>query len=89
MNADELASAIREIGIPDRTVAIGGWAENAWCVAPDEDGVWEVYWRERGGKIELERFASEEQACTYMLGRLTYSQILAGLSWTDVPRSDP
>jgi hypothetical protein len=87
VNAEELESAIVRIGIPDRTVAVNGWAENAWCVARDEDGMWEVYWRERGNKIELERFASENQACSYMLGRLTYSQILAGLSWTDVPQS--
>ena len=82
MNTDELASAIKRIGIPEMMVVAGGFAEYAWCVDRDEgDGAWEVYYLERGDKNYLQRFADEDQACCYMLGRLTYSQILAGLSW--------
>ena len=82
MNTDELASAIKRIGIPERMVVAGGFAEYAWCVDRDEeDGAWEVYYLERGDKNYLQRFDDEDQACCYMLGRLTYSQILAGLTW--------
>ncbi len=83
MNREELKSAVAEIGIMDRLVAVKGYAEYAWCVVEAEDGAWEVFWGERGNKNELERFSSENQACSYLLGRLTYSQILAGLSWSD------
>lgn len=82
MNSEELVSAIERIGISERLVVVGDSAEFAWCVEQNkEDGVWEVYYLERGNKNNLQRFADEDQACCYMLGRLTYSQILAGLSW--------
>lgn len=84
MNREELKAAVAEIGISDRMVAVKGYAEYAWCVVEADDGAWEVFWGERGNKVELERLSSEHQACNYLLGRLTYSQILAGLSWTDV-----
>jgi len=86
MDRVELKSAVAEIGISDRLVAVEGYAEYAWCVVEADDGAWEVFWGERGDKGDLERLSSEHQACTYLLGRLTYSQILAGLSWSDVPR---
>ena len=79
MNREELKDAVAEIGIADNMVAIKGYAEYAWCVVEAEDGTWEVFWGERGNKIELESFSSEHQACNYLLGRLTYSQILADL----------
>lgn len=86
MDREELKSAIAEIGISDRLVAVEGYAEYAWCVVEGEDGAWEVFWGERGNKGDLETFSSEHQACSYLLGRLTYSQILAGLSWGDAAR---
>jgi hypothetical protein len=85
VNRAELKSAVDEIGIADDLVAVRGYAEYAWCVVESEDGHWEVFWGERGNKTELEVFSSENQACNYLLGRLTYSQILAGLSWKDTP----
>ena len=90
MNRSELKSATAAIGVSDRLVAIRGYAEYAWCVVPSEDGSWEVFWGERGNKVELERFSSEQQGCTYLLGRLAYSQILAGLTWPDAqaPQSE-
>jgi hypothetical protein len=83
VNCDELTSAIDAIGISDRLVAVRDHAEYAWCVVRSDDGAWEVFWGERGNKNDLETFASEHQACAYLLGRLTYSQILAGLTWGD------
>jgi hypothetical protein len=84
VNSQELISAASRIGIPDRLVIVGDTAEFAWCVTEAEDGAWEVYWMERGNKGDLERFANENQACTYMLGRLAYTQVLAGMRYGDV-----
>ncbi|MGH3878649.1 MAG: hypothetical protein ACRDSK_16580 [Actinophytocola sp.] len=79
MNLAELARALEMIGIAPELVALGGWAEQSWCVEQAEDGAWEVYWRERGNKLELSRVDTEAQACHLLLGRLTYSQLLAGV----------
>jgi hypothetical protein len=78
VNLAELANALTQIGIPPELVALGGHAEMAWCVEQAPDGMWEVYWRERGNKVELARLDTEAQACNQLLGRLTYSQLLAG-----------
>jgi hypothetical protein len=78
VNLTELADAVARIGIPQQLVALGGSAEYAWCVERAEDGAWEVYWLERGNKNNLVRLPSEDTACLYLLGRLTYSQLLAG-----------
>lgn len=83
MNLAELANALGRIGIQPELYVLGGYAEQAWCVEQSaEDGAWEVYWRERGNKLELARLATEEQACNQLLGRLTYSQLLAGVLMT-------
>jgi hypothetical protein len=78
VNLTELADALDRIGIPRQLVALGGSAEYAWCVEQAEDGAWEVYWLERGNKNNLVRLPGEDAACLYLLGRLTYSQLLAG-----------
>jgi len=78
MILDELAEALELIGIRHEVVALGSHAEMTWCVEQAGDGAWEVYWRERGSKIELVRVGSESAACAQLLGRLTYSQLLAG-----------
>ena len=78
MNLAELADALDQIGISRQVLALGGHAEYAWCVERAEDGAWEVYWQERGNKNNLVRLPSEDAACLLLLGRLTYSQLLAG-----------
>ena len=79
MNLRELADALILIGIRSDFLALGGSAEMAWCVKQADDGAWEIYWLERGNKHELSRLQTESQACFYLLGRLTYSQLLAGV----------
>lgn len=79
MNLTELAQALTDIGIAATTVALGGRADYTWCVdQSSEDGAWEVYWYERGNKNNLVRLTTESEACFQLLGRLTYSQLLAG-----------
>jgi hypothetical protein len=79
MNLAELADALNLIGIRSDVLAIGAHAEMAWCVEQADDGAWEVYWLERGNKHDLARLETESQACFQLLGRLTYSQLLAGV----------
>ncbi len=78
MNIAELHRALAAIGISDRVLAIGGQAEYSWCVEPSADGMWEVYWYERGNKNGLVRLATESDACYQLLGRLAYSQLPSG-----------
>jgi len=75
----ELASALESIGISPATVALGGRADYAWSVERSPDGAWEVYWYERGTKNVLVQLDTESDACFQLLGRLTYSQLLAGV----------
>jgi hypothetical protein len=74
----ELPDALDRIGISRQLIALGGTAEYAWCVEEADNGAWEVFWMERGNKNNLVRLPSEDAACLYLLGRLTYSQLLAG-----------
>lgn len=77
VNTDALVALAGQIGIPEHMIVINGHAEWAWSVEQAADDRWEVYWFERGIKNDLEVFESEHQACGYLLGRLTYSKILA------------
>jgi hypothetical protein len=79
VNLAELADALDRIGISRQLFVLGGDAEYAWCVEQAPDGAWEVFWMERGNKNNLVRLPTEEAACYFLLGRLTYSQLLAGV----------
>ena len=78
MNLTELARALALIGIAPEVLALGGHADYSWCVEQASDGTWEGYWYERGNKNGIVRLASESDACFQLLGRLSYSQLLAG-----------
>jgi len=78
VNLTELARALALIGMDPGVLALGGHADYSWCVEQAPDGGWEVYWYERGNKNSLVRVASESDACFQLLGRLSYSQLLAG-----------
>ncbi len=78
MNLAELAKALGIIGMPTRVISLGGAAENSWCVVQASDDTWEVFWLERGNKIDLVSLRTESDACFQLLGRLAYTQIAAG-----------
>lgn len=78
MNLAELGTALAAIGVSPQLVALGGRADLAWCVEGTGDGKWEVFWYERGNKTGLVCLSTESEACFQLLGRLTYSQLLAG-----------
>jgi hypothetical protein len=78
VNLSELGQALGQIGISPEVLELGGHGEQAWCVEQAEDGGWEVFWQERGNKHNYVRLETEDDACNQLLGRLTYSQLLAG-----------
>lgn len=78
MNLRALGTALESLGIDAGVVALGARDERCWCVLPDADGVWEVYWLERGQKNHLVRLPTEDAACELLLGKLAYSEMVAG-----------
>lgn len=83
MNLQELGRALGVIGIDPRMVALGGRADLSGCIERTNDEVWEVFWYERGKENNPSRLTTETQACFELLGRLPYSQILAGAICVD------
>jgi hypothetical protein len=75
MNVGELAKALDLIGMPARVLSLGGQAENSWCIDQSSDGTWEVFWMERGNKIDMVSLRTESDACFQLLGRLAYTPI--------------
>lgn len=78
MNLAELGRVLALIGIADKVLALGGHADYSWCIEQADDGEWEVYWCERSNKNGLVRLTTESDACYQLLGRLAFSQLLAG-----------
>ena len=75
MDSVELAKAVDLLGIPAGVLSLGGQAENSWCIDQAADGTWQVFWMERGSKIDLVSLRTESDACFQLLGRLAYTQI--------------
>jgi hypothetical protein len=51
------------------TVGIGE-AEMRFCRVHDEDGLWRVFWMERGNRNELSEFTDEQDACLEYMRRV-------------------
>lgn len=82
MNTESVLGWLTAMGVPAELVSLGAEADNAWCLLRTEiDGVpgWEVFWREQGNRYDWARFSSEQVACFYLFGRLTWTQALRGV----------
>lgn len=85
MNAESILEWLQGVGIPPEIVSIGVEADNTWCLLrdehPDAEGTvgWEVFWREQGNRYDWARFSSEQVACHYLFGRLTWAQVVRGV----------
>jgi hypothetical protein len=82
VNVDSVAGWLDAMGVPAELVSVGVEAEDAWClVRDDSEGfpAWEVFWREQGNRYDWARFTSEQVACFYLFGRLTWTQALRGI----------
>ncbi|GLZ49498.1 hypothetical protein Acsp06_56830 [Actinomycetospora sp. NBRC 106375] len=81
MRAAELAGWLDAAGVTSAPVSVGAEAERAWCVRAvpgtdgGEEGIWEVFWCERGGRFEWTRFDDESAACFSLFGRLVWARL--------------
>ncbi|MBB4686169.1 hypothetical protein [Amycolatopsis jiangsuensis] len=79
MNTQSIRRWLDVVGVPAEVVSIGAEADNTWCLMPASDGAgWEVFWREQGSRYDWAAFTSEQVACHYLFGRLTWSQVARG-----------
>ncbi|GAA4861946.1 hypothetical protein [Saccharopolyspora cebuensis] len=85
MNTESVIGWLESMGVPAGLVSVGAEVDDAWCLLRGEaDGVaaWEVFWREQGNRYDWARFDSEQVACFYLFGRLTWTQVLRGVVGT-------
>lgn len=65
MKKEELLQNLIKSNIPKDLYNLnGGLPNEAFCLNKEGD-IWEVYYSERGIKSEVERFTTEEEACSY------------------------
>jgi hypothetical protein len=72
MNVEQLKVLLHERGMHKDAVSFHhGFLTSSeqYCIS-NEDGVWEVYYFERGNKNDLRRFVDEGCACAYLLAIL-------------------
>lgn len=71
MTVQELKKRLKALKVQEDlySLLIGGFPNEAYCLIKNEDG-WEVYYSERGEKSDIQQFASESEACEYMLEEL-------------------
>jgi hypothetical protein len=77
MNTRNLLADLQYIGLPTTTIAVGGVAEDHYCVMKTEDDQWEMFFYERGEKRGRIVVATEDIACTCLFGRLARSQLMS------------
>lgn len=65
MNLIRLESLLLSENIPTHAYSLkGGLPNEAYCIT-SVNGVWQVYYSERGSKAKLTEFQSEDDACQY------------------------
>ena len=76
-NALSVLGRYTHTSVPESLVAEGGLREQAWCLVRADDGWWDVFYYEHGGRGEdLGRADSRLAAIRLLAGRLLYSDIL-------------
>ncbi len=78
MNTQELQNTLLKRGLRPNAVSFQTGvltAPEQYCIA-QENGVWEVYYFERGNKNGLKRFLDENSACNYLLELLLRDKVI-------------
>lgn len=70
MTITNLQKELQSMGIPEELYSImdGGLPSEKLCIV--NEGVWQVYYSERGQKTGLRTFSAESEACEYFLKKL-------------------
>lgn len=69
MNIRQLEDELQRLGIPASLYSIGVDRDEALCLL-GEEGLWQVFFSERGSRQELRKFRDEDEACQYFRIRL-------------------
>lgn len=81
MKITELDENLKNNGIPRNWYSINEGLDEHYCI--DEKGIlkkkWEVYYSERGNKVNLSIFELEQEACEYFL-KLIYERYASYMS---------
>lgn len=78
MTVENLKKKLNAVGVQDDLyyLLIGGFPNEAYCLVENKDD-WEVYYSERGGKSDVQLFATESEACEYLFEELkNYARIV-------------
>ncbi len=70
MNRLKLIDELEKRGVPNRFYSTKGGGEDKVCI-DILDGVWTVYYQDRGIRSVLGEFDSESKACEFMLEKLS------------------
>ena len=75
MNRNELEKKLLDENIPRAAYSLTDeFPYDAYCLHYNEKGrVWEVYYGERGNKVSLKYFRTEDEACDYFYSWLIES----------------
>ncbi len=65
---NELKIILRGLGVPDSIASVGKLRDDHFCLVPGDQGTFEAFWYERGGKHDLCVYENESSACYGFLG---------------------
>jgi hypothetical protein len=71
MLRNDLLAAAEKLGIRSSAFSLDGGVPAERYVLALEDGGWAVYYSERGGRVDVAHFDTEDEACDELLLRLT------------------
>jgi hypothetical protein len=66
----KLVRALQAAGVRNSAYSVSGRMDLALCLEKVENGEWEVFYYERGGKTFSKRFSTEAEACLLMYTEL-------------------
>jgi hypothetical protein len=70
MNMADLAAELQRLGIDPARYSLHGGLPNDGFAIGREGKRWRVYYSERGGRYNIEKFPTEDEACRRMLALL-------------------
>jgi hypothetical protein len=70
VNLDELKLIMQLLKVPDDVASVGRLRDDRFCLLPNEDGTYEVFWYERGGHHDACVYDNLEAGCYGFLGLL-------------------
>jgi hypothetical protein len=80
MNKKQLEEILKRENIPEDLYSLdGGLWEDRYCLSEIMKGLWEVYYCERGEKVNEKSFLSEEEACEYLYNWIKKVMKIMGL----------